>query len=99
MNNIAETKPIITSATVVALVSAIIALLIAFGVPISDEQKIAVLGVASILIPMLGFWWSSRKTTALADPKITVEDGTVTSLIRADTGRATPQAIKQGNVA
>jgi hypothetical protein len=98
MNNIAETQPVITSGTIISLMAAILVLLVSFGLPITVDQRNAIMGVVAIVAPLAVIWWPQRKTTALADPKVTVEDGTVVSLIRADTGRATPQAIKSGNV-
>ena len=95
---ILETEPVVSSAVIVSLVSAILVLAISFGFQISEAQRDAILGLTAILAPFGVVWWSKHRTTSLADPKVTTEDGTVTPLIRADTGRATPQAIKHGNV-
>lgn len=96
--NITETQPVITSATITSLVTALLVLLVSFGLPITEDQRNAIISVVAIVAPLAVIWWAQRKTTPLADPKVTVEDGTVTPLIRADTGRATPDAIRAGNV-
>lgn len=46
-------EPVVTTATVVALVGAIIALLVSYGVPVTDEQREAILTVTTIGLPML----------------------------------------------
>lgn len=40
-----KNEPVITAATVAAVITAILALLKAFGVPISDDQAVALVGV------------------------------------------------------
>ena len=98
MSNLTETQPVITSATVTSLVAAVLVLVVSFGVPITDNQRNAIISVVAIVAPLGVIWYAQRKTTPLADPKVTVESGETVSLIRADTGRATDQAIAQGNV-
>jgi cobalamin biosynthesis protein CbiG len=67
MSNITETQPIITSATVVAFVSAVLVLGVSFGLPITDEQRNAILAVVAIVAPLAVIWWPQRKTTPLAN--------------------------------
>lgn len=46
-------EPVVTTATVAALIGAVIALLVSYGVPVTDEQKEAILTVTTIGLPML----------------------------------------------
>ncbi len=64
-----ETKPVTVGTTVVALITAVLALLVAFGVELTNEQTAAILGVAGVLVPIVAGIWISRKTTPLAEPK------------------------------
>lgn len=66
--NIQDTQPVITSATVVAVITALVALLVAFGVPVTEEQKIAIIGFVAVVAPLATIFWSKRKTTTLVDP-------------------------------
>lgn len=90
-------EPVVTSATVVAFVTALLVLAVSFGLPVTEEQRAAIISVVAIVAPFGVIWWARRETTPLANPTVTTEDGSVTPLIRADTGRATPQAIAKGN--
>ena len=45
--------PVITAATITAGATAIIALLVAFGVPLTDEQQTAILGVIAVAGPLI----------------------------------------------
>lgn len=56
-------EPVVTSAVVVALVAALIGLLVAFGVNVTDEQKVAILGVVTIAAPLVLAWVVRRKVT------------------------------------
>ena len=51
MNTTSE--PVITVATITAAVSAIIALLVAFGLDLSDDQRNAILGVVAVAAPII----------------------------------------------
>lgn len=51
MNTTSE--PVITVATITAAVSAIIALLVAFGLDLSDDQRNAILGVVAVVAPII----------------------------------------------
>lgn len=45
-------EPVITTATITAAVTAVIALLVAFGLPVTNEQSAAILGVVAVLAPL-----------------------------------------------
>lgn len=48
----ADNEPLITASGVTALVAALIALLVAFGVPVTDQQREAILSLVAILAPL-----------------------------------------------
>lgn len=47
------TEPVISTATVTSAVTAILALLVAFGLPLTDGQTAAILGVAAVAAPLV----------------------------------------------
>ncbi|TDC81915.1 hypothetical protein E1193_13515 [Micromonospora sp. KC606] len=53
----AVTEPLITVGTVTAGVTALIALLVAFGLPVSDDQQTAILGVVAVVAPLVVSTW------------------------------------------
>lgn len=66
-------EPLITAATITALVTAVIALLVAFGVPMSDDQQAAILGLVAVLAPVVVGLLARAKVTPTADPR--TDDG------------------------
>ena len=46
-------EPLISISSIVAAATAIIALLVAFGVPINEDQKVAILGFVGVLAPVI----------------------------------------------
>lgn len=46
-------EPLVTTATITAAVTAVIGLLVAFGIPLTDEQQTAILAVVSVLAPLI----------------------------------------------
>ena len=50
---IAQTEPANLVATITAAVTAVIALLVAYGFDISTEQQVAILGVVAVLAPVV----------------------------------------------
>lgn len=49
----APTEPLITVGTVTALVTTGLALLVAFGIPVSDDRQAAILGVIGVVAPLV----------------------------------------------
>ncbi len=74
-------QPIWSSATIVTIVTAAIALLVAFGFELTNEQTAAILGFVGVLAPIAVAAFSNPRTTALAQP----EDKDGTPLVREDT--------------
>ncbi len=48
-----KTEPVISTATITAAVSAVIGVLVAFGVPLSEDQKVAVLALVAVAAPLV----------------------------------------------
>lgn len=67
-------------ALVSSFVTAVIALLAAFGVPISEDQRAAVVGVVAAVVALL----SGAVTRALVTPVSDPRDVDGTPLVRAD---------------
>jgi hypothetical protein len=84
------TWPVWTANTVVAFVTALIALFVAFGLDLSEEQKGAIIAVVGFVAPFVAAWWSDKRTTSLSQP--TDEDGT--PLVRADTHQPTRAQVR-----
>lgn len=53
MKNAARTEPVLTTASITAAVSAVIALLVAFGVDLTEAQTTAILGVVAVAAPLV----------------------------------------------
>lgn len=85
-----ETRPVFTSTTIVAVVTAVIALFVAFGVELSNEQTAAILGMVGVFAPIIVGIYSSQKTTPLAKPED--EDGT--PLVRSADGQVTTSQMR-----
>ena len=46
-------EPLISVSSIVAAATAIIALLVAFGVPLTEDQKVAILGLVGVIAPVI----------------------------------------------
>lgn len=61
-------EPVVTVASIAALVAAVLALLAAFGLPLTHGQTEAILGVVAVLAPLATIvarrWTSSPATVA-----------------------------------
>lgn len=55
-----DTQPVVTTAWFTSLGAAVLALLFAFGVPIDDDQKAAILTVLSIVGPLIAGYVARR---------------------------------------
>lgn len=61
-----KTEPIVTVATITGLVSAIIALLVAFGVNFTEAQTTAIMGFVGVLAPLAVAFIARQWTVPLA---------------------------------
>lgn len=71
-----KTEPILSTAGITAGVTAILALLVAFGIPLTDEQRVAILGVAAVAAPLVVIV-ARRYVTPNAHVVEGVQDGSV----------------------
>lgn len=58
-----DREPLITAATITALVSALVGLVVQFGVELTDGQQKAIFAVAAILAPLIVGFIARRKVT------------------------------------
>lgn len=61
-------EPVITVAAIQAVISAVLTLLVAFGVVLTDKQFAAIIGLWATVGPVLFALWARRHTVA-ANPK------------------------------
>lgn len=62
-------EPLVNRASVVAAVTAVVGLLVAFGVPISAEEKAAVIGLVAVVAPIVVAAITRHKVTPTDDPR------------------------------
>ena len=67
-------EPLLTIGTLTALVAAVVALLVAFGVPLTGDQREAILGAAAVVAPLVVAFLSRPKVTPNATVAEMVED-------------------------
>lgn len=60
--------PILTTAVITALVSAVIGVLVAFGVPVTGDQQVAIMTLVAVIAPFIVFWVGHNTTTPLNNP-------------------------------
>ena len=72
-----STEPLVTVGTITAAVTAVIGLLVAFGLDLSADQRTAVLGVVAVIAPFVVTFWGRRQVYAPA---------TVARLLRGRSG-------------
>ncbi len=49
----ASPEPVLSTASIVTVVTAILAMLVSFGLPLSDDQQAAVLGAIAVVAPVV----------------------------------------------
>ncbi len=62
----------VLGAAVTSLIAEVIALVVAFGVPVTDDQRVHILGVigaAGTLVGILLAWRAAQKVTPLESPR------------------------------
>lgn len=65
-----NTEPAITIGTVTAAVSAALALLVTFGVPLTEGQTAAILGVIAAVGPIVAAVWTRRRVTPTSQVQV-----------------------------
>lgn len=56
-------EPVATIAGVQAAVAAVLVLLVSFGVPLTQDQQVAILGVAATVLPLVFAVWTRSKVS------------------------------------
>lgn len=85
-----STSPVWNAATVSAIVAAFITLLVAFGVPLTEQQNTAIMGFIAVIAPIAVAIVASPKVTSLENP--TAKDGE--PLVR-ESGSTRSAAVKR----
>jgi hydrogenase/urease accessory protein HupE len=62
-------EPLLDAAALVAMATAIIGLLIAFGVPLTEDQKMTIIGAVAVFAPFVVGWLARQDVTPLEDPR------------------------------
>lgn len=65
--NLNNNEPIITANLITTLAGAILAVIVAFGVPIDLELKAALISLIAILAPVIATFWARKNSTPLAN--------------------------------
>lgn len=61
-------SPVLTTAIISSIVTAVLTLLTAFGVRLTPEQQAAILGLVGVAAPWVVWYVSRRTTTPLSKP-------------------------------
>lgn len=61
-------EPLVTVATLTALVSGVVGLLVAFGVNLTSDQEKAILGITAVVAPLVVAAFARRKVTPVQPP-------------------------------
>ena len=64
-----DREPLITRASLVALITAVIAVAVAFGLPLTPDQQKALIALAGVLSPIAAAVWARGQVTPVADPR------------------------------
>jgi len=62
----------VLGAALIALAGEVMALMVAFGIEVTADQRVAILGVIGAAGTLVGLgmaWWASRKVTPLESPR------------------------------
>jgi hypothetical protein len=82
-----DAEPVITASSIVALVAAVLALGIAFGLPVTDQQREAILGLVAVVAPIAVAVLVRPNVTPNAKVQILVDDAVLST---ATTGGPAP---------
>lgn len=83
-----DTSPVGMAATIVAIIGALLGVLVAAGIPITEDLKIALLTFFTTASPIIVWLLSRGRTTPLADPR----DNTGVPLVRETDNKPPLQA-------
>lgn len=60
---ILSSEPVVTAGAIAGLVGALLVLLVAFGVPLDETQRNAILAVVIAAVPIVAAVWARSKVT------------------------------------
>lgn len=60
------TEPVLTRASIVTVATAVIGVLVAWGLPLDPGQQVAVLAVVGAVAPLALAWWARRHVNSPA---------------------------------
>lgn len=86
-----KNEPLVTLASITAGATALLALLVAFGIPITQEQQIAILGVVAVAAPFVVAFAGRGQVTPNAN---VVEYVTSTNQVKAGEANELPTDTK-----
>ncbi len=78
-----KSEPLLTTGTVIAVVAVVVALMVAFGVELTEAQTQAILGAAAVLAPLLVGVIARGKVTPTGDVAV-ARDPDTGHLVAAD---------------
>lgn len=58
-------EPVVTVASITAAIAAALTLVVSFGLPLTDEQQNAILGIAAVTAPMVAAYFQRKRVTPL----------------------------------
>lgn len=61
-----NTEPVVTVASITAAVAAALTLVVSFGLPLTQEQQTAILGVAAVVAPLVAAYFQRKRVTPVA---------------------------------
>lgn len=83
-----EREPLIKTASVIAFISAVLTIWVAFGGSLTEAQREAIMQFAAIVAPVIAAGLTAligrMFVTPVSDPKIVTDAGEVVPLVRAD---------------
>lgn len=82
-------QPVLTAASLVALGAAILALLVAFGIPVTPGQVEAILGLITVVAPFAVALLTRKHVTPVVNPK--AADGTPLVPVTSDPEPPAPE--------
>lgn len=93
-NDTSNGEPLAPIAAITAVVSAVLALLLAFGVSLTVEQTAAILGLVAAVGPIV-VWWLGRRKTVPVDNVVALvnKQGDVVASNAANQSNGTPVSV------
>lgn len=62
-------EPLVTNGSIIAIITAVLALVVAFGVDLTTDQQVAILGVTATVVPVVLALVTRGQVTPVASPQ------------------------------